>query len=204
MYREWLLLHEQSGFGWDEGTRRIYLPEAVWESYLASHKIARWLRNNSLRNTDLCEKLFTSTTANGQAAISIRSISSFAEATPVPEPGASNPNPSLRRPRSDSASTDTNQAKKRRQTASEKQEIAKALVEELQKSNQLKRETIKQREEERGKVKEAIKIFEQDHKEWSSRQRLAGIKLLSKHENASTFLSIEDLEMRDIWLEDMC
>jgi hypothetical protein len=53
-------------------------------------------------------------------------------------------------------------------------------------------------------VKEAIKIFEQDHKEWSSRQRLAGIKLLSKHENASTFLSIEDLEMRDIWLEDMC
>ncbi|MFQ6666178.1 hypothetical protein Gotur_032636 [Gossypium turneri] len=72
--RDWSIVHDNFGFGWDEHRQLVVAEDAVWDSYLNSHKEAGQFRHRSFPYYDQLTTIYARDRATGKDAQTVADV----------------------------------------------------------------------------------------------------------------------------------
>jgi hypothetical protein len=206
-WAHWKVLGDQSGFGWNEESELYEAYDYVWNSLNLSHPGIIWHKTHVMPFRDSIGFILHDVQANGKGAFTLE------EHTAIdPRLTALKTNSLSISPRASSAppKTSYNKGKKRPvvEITDDTDEPANSLLKKVDLGvaiSGLTREMEKARKAKEGhesSQQKAIKLLE---KEYKARLEvgafLKAIVLFKEEGNAVTFLTLNDGEYRDLWLE---
>jgi hypothetical protein len=201
----WKFLGEQSGFGWNEDTELYEAYDYVWTALNAAYPGILWHKTHVMPYRETISLILHDVQANGKGALTLE------EPTAIDLRLASlKPLSSLSRASSVPPKTLYNRSRKRNimETGDDEDDVTNGSNKKVDLGvaiSSLSKEIARSRhakETYESNQKRAIKLLEKEYKErLEIGAFLKAIVLFKDEGNAVTFLTLDDTEYRDLWLE---